>query len=327
MVTKFGSAGLNAEFFVRQGVSNLLAKFWISPDYTASVAPLWEIIDKIAGDLIALPEWEEGDATWTTADKTLTNARRVCHHIADDIYLSLVIENGNQYHYSTSYRWRGLVIILSSAWDAGAHQPDGTKYYTFAGFEGDSSTVYGDLAVLGIDYRLFICPSGFALVGVPSPNTLDIYQSSFIVVVERNTNKIYADGFTNFYIFVDGNYYQSRFNTYATVFPLFGVNYKWWRYSRAFTLQSQSGYETIYSAIVSQADDKVYFAKPILYNDGSNLSPIYQGEMFIMVDSTRGLVDDDEIALPAPSTKKYQVTIKQSPDSAVYMQYGIMKAE
>ncbi len=327
MVTYRGSAGLLSGFVIRQGISNLWARFWVSPDYEASVAPLWEIMDKIANDLIALPEWEEGDATWTTATKTDQNARRVVHHIADDIYLSLVMENGTQYNYSSSYRWRGLVIILSSAWDAVGHQPDGTKYYTFAGFEGDSSIVYGDLAVLGIDYRLFICSSGFALVGVPAPNSLDIRQSSFIVVVERNTDKIYVDGFTNFYMFVDGNNYDSRFNSYATTFALFGSTYKWWRYSRAFHLQSQNGYEGVFTAIASKADDEVYFAKPILHNDGSNLSPIYRGEMFIMVDNTRGLVDDDEIALPAPSTKKYQVTIKQSPDSTVYIEYGIMKAE
>ncbi|GAG25703.1 unnamed protein product, partial [marine sediment metagenome] len=165
MVTHSGSAELLSEFVIRQGTPNLWARFWVSPDYEASVAPLWEIMDKIANDLIALPEWEEGDATWTTATKTDQNARRVVHHIADDIYLSLVMENGLQYNASGSYRWRGLVIILSSAWDVGAHEPDGTKYYTFAGFESDNSTIYGDLAVLDLDYRLFISSSGFALVG------------------------------------------------------------------------------------------------------------------------------------------------------------------
>lgn len=322
-----GSVELYARFGVNQASSDLLARFWISPNYTAYVAPLWEIIDKIADDLIALPEWEEGDATWDTTTKTLTNARRVVHHVADDIYLSLVIENGNQYNGSTSYRWRGLVIILSSAWDAGSHQPGGTKYYTFAGFEGDSSTVYGNLAVLDIDHRLFICPSGFALVGVPAPHSSDNRQSNFIVVVERNTNKIYADGFTNFYVFVDGNVFQTYYNTYTTAYALFGVKYRWYRYSHAFALQSQNGYESPFTAIASKADNKVYFAKPILHNDGSNLSPIYRGEMFIFVDNTRGLVDDDEIALPGPSTKKYQVTIKQSPDSTGYRAWGIMKAE
>jgi len=323
-----GSAELYARFGVNQASSDLLARFWISPDYTASVAPLWVIIDKIADDLIALPEWEEGDATWDTTTKTNQNARRVVHHIADDIYLSLVMENGTQFHRGYNYAsWRGLVLILSSTWDAGNHQPDGTKYYTFAGFEGRTSYISANLATFEVDYRLFICPSGFALVGVPLPNSADNRQSNFIVVVERNANKIYADGFTNFYMFVDGNYFHSYHNSYATYYALFGVKYKWWKYSRAFALQSQSGYESPFTAIASNADNKVYFAKPILHNDGSSLSPIYRGEMFIFVDNTRGLVDDDEIALPGPSTKKYQVTIKQSPDSAAYRSHGIMKAE
>lgn len=294
--------------------------------YTASVKYTWEIIDQIADELIALPEWEEGDATWDTSDKTLQNARRVVHHIADDEYVSLIMENGIQYHSASSHSWRGLVIIFSSGWDAVGHKPDGTKYYTFAGFEGAGAYVTADLATLDVDYRLFTWEEGFALVGVPLPRT-DSKQSSFIAVVERNTVKLYADGFTNFYVFVDGSYFDSYFNSHTTNYKLFDVNYKWWKYSRPFTLQSQTGFESPYDAIVSKGDDKAYFTKPIMHNAADNLSPIYQGEMFMMVTNDRGLVDDDEIAEPGPSTKKYQVAIKQSPNFYSYMSYAIMKAE
>jgi len=294
--------------------------------YTASAKYLWEIIDQIADELIALPEWEEGDATWDTTTKTAENARRVVHHIADDVYLSLIMENGNQA--SSSYRWKGLILLFSSGWDAVGHTPDGTKYYTFAPFEGRTADFpEADLALLNVDYRLFTCASGFALVGVPPPNAYDTIQISFIAVVERNVNKLYADGFTNFYMFVDGNNIISTYNTAFTSYALFGSTYKWWRYSRPFTLQSQNGYESPYDAIGSRGDNKAYFTKPILHNDDNNLSPIYQGEMFIMTANDRALIDDDEIALPGPSTKKYQVTIKQSPNYIQYMKYGIIKAE
>ncbi len=289
--------------------------------YTASVKPLWEIIDQIADALIALPEWEEGDATWDTTTKTDQNARRVVHHIADDEYLSLIMGNGTL---TNVYKWKGLILIFSSGWDAVAHEPDGSKYYTFAGFESNGTNLATDLALLEVDYRLFTWVSGFALVGVPLSHA-DIRQSCFIAVVERNASKLYADGFTNFYIFTDGNVYYPQFNDNQSTTPLFGVNYKWWKYSRPFAFQSQTGFESPYDAIASRGDDKAYFTKPILHNAADHLSPIYQGEMFLMVDETRGLVDDDEIALAG--TKKYQIAIKQSPDSIIYLSYAIMKAE
>jgi len=288
--------------------------------YTASVKPLWEIIDQIADALIALAEWEEGDATWDTTTKTNQNARRVVRHVADGEYVSLIMGNGTL---TNGYKWKGLIIIFSSGWDAVAHEPDGSKYYTFAGFESHGSSLATDLALLEVDYRLFTWTGGFVLVGVPMPHS-DSHQSSFIAVVERNADKLYADGFTNFYIYTDGNYFYSNYNSTQSSTPLFGVYYKWWKYSRPFAFQSQSGYETPYNAIVSRGDDKAYFTKPILHNDAAHLSPIFQGEMFMFVDQTRGLVDDDEITI---NGKKYQVAIKQSPNSAAYRSWAIMKAE
>jgi len=293
--------------------------------YIASVKYLWEIIEDIADQLIATGDWTDADATWTTAVKTAENARRALVHTADGVYLSLIMENGAQSN--GGIYWKGLVIIFSSGWNAGAHTPDGTKYYTFVPFEVSTVTINADLTLFNLDYRLFTSVAGFALVVTPQPNATDNQQGSCIAVVERNVSKLYADAFTNFYIFVDGNFIRGELNTSSTVSALFGVNYKWWKYSRPFTLQSQTGWEGTYAALASRADGKAYFARPILHNDASNLSPIFQADMFITADNTRAINDDDEIALPGPSTEKYQITIKQSPDSAAYMQYGIKKAE
>jgi len=305
---------------------------------------LWEIIDDIADDLIGDAAWEEGDATWDTSVKTDYEAKRVCHHIADDIYLSLIMENraaqreagGSPYNYA-----RGLVIMFSSGWDGVNHEPSGTIYSTWLPFETfyGAATV-GDLATLDLSYRLYTCAKGFALVGTPPPISADNRQSSFIIIVERNTDKLYADGFTNFYIFADGNYFQTDFNTYNTYLGYFTVNtkIKWWKVTRPFAFQSQTGWENPYryGAFLSKGDSKVYFTKPIIHNDEDNMHPIYQAEFFIglnirtISEQTRekpGLMDDDEIAEPGPSTKKYQVTMKQSPDSANNMQYAIIKAE
>lgn len=299
-------------------------------------ADLWELIDQIADDLIALPEWEEGDATWDTSVKTDRSARRVCRHIADDVYLSLIMENGVQYNrYSTTYyHWKGLVIIMSTAWNAGTHEPDGTKHYTYAGFEsrgtGSTSYVNADLADFALSYHLFTGAGGFALVGIPPPNATDIYQSNFIAIVERSTDKLYADGYSNFYVFVDGNYFPAYLHNYVTFVAYFGVTPIWNRYSRCFHLQAHAepAYERAYEAFKSIADSKAYFTKPVLHNEDDGRYPIYYPEFWIAVDSTKvNLADDDEIAMPAPSTKSYQVMVKQSPDSIVYIMYAIIKTE
>jgi len=290
---------------------------------------LWEIIDQIADDLIALPEWEEGDATWDTTTKTGENARRVVHHIADDIYLALIQCNTFRRAGSQALYAKGLIVVISDAWDGGTHEPSGNIKIVFVPFEADNSTVYADLADFEIDHQLFTGSGGFALVGVPPPHSSDIYQCSFIVVVERNTNKIYADGYTNFHMFVDGNNFNSLWNTQNSGAALFGVNVRWYRYTHAFNLQSYAdAYQKGYYAFKSTGDNKAYFMKPVLHNDTNERSPWLQPEFWIAVSSSKtNLADDDVLAMPAPSTKSYQVTLKQSPDYTAYIRYAIIKTE
>jgi len=297
-----------------------------------AVENLWEIIDQIADDLIALPEWEEGDATWDTTTKTSENARRVVHHIADDIYLGLIQSNFVRRAGAQSLYGKGLIVTISDAWAANA--PSGNIQVVYVPFEADSSSaIDADLANFQIVYKLFTGAGGFALVGVPPANALDVYQSNFLVVVERNTAKIYADGYTNFHIFTDGNYIgygSDLFNTNNCGADLFGVNVRWYRYTHPFILQAHAepAYEKAYKAFKSIGDGKAYFMKPVLHNDIFGVTPWLQPEFWIAIDSTKAnLADDDELALPGPSTKTYQVTRKQSPDSALYLWYAIIKSE
>jgi len=298
---------------------------------------LWEIIDIIANDLIGDAAWEEGDATWDTTTKTVENARRVCHHIADDIWLSLIQSNFVRRAGTQAYYAKGLIIIISDAWNAGTHEPDGNKQLIYVPFEADNTvTIDADLADFQIVYKLFTSADGFALVGIPPINAADVYQSNFIVIVERISTKLYADGYSNFYIFVNGNNLRYQFNTYACGAALFGETVKMWRYSRPFHIQE---YETtyynamvheermrIYSAYKSLGDSKAYYMKPILHNELGCMYPWALAEFWIPIDNVKGnLADDDEIALPAPQTKTYQVTLKQSPDSAAYIYYAIIK--
>jgi len=288
---------------------------------------LWEIIDIIADDLIADAAWEEGDATWDTTTKTNENARRVVHHIADDIYLALIQSNAERK--ANTYYGKGLIIVISDAW--AANEPSGNIQLTYIPFEARSAAgIDADLADFQIVYKLFTGSGGFALVGVPPINATDNLQSNFIAVVERNTAKLYADGYTNFYVFVDGNYINAQFNDYDCGAALFGVAVRWRRYTRALHLQAheEPAYEAAYKAFKSLADGKAYFMKPVLHNEINGTFPWLQPEFWIAIDDTKAnLADDDEIAMPAPDTKKYQVTLKQSPDSAVYIWYAIIKAE
>jgi hypothetical protein len=296
---------------------------------------LWEIIDDIANDLIATAAWQEGDATWTTAVKTAENARRVVQHIADGMYLSLIQSNTQRQAGAQAYYAKGLIVVFSDGWNAGAHTPSGNIHIVYVPFEGKSATgVNADLAAFAIPYSLFTGSGGFALVGVPPINATDNYQSNFIVVVERNTAKLYADGYTNFYILADGNYINVAFNDYDCGAALFGVAVRWWRYTHPFHIQSHGtsavpiGYDRAYNAFKSIGDGKAYFMKPVLHNEITHVYPWLQPEFWIAIDSTKvNLADGDEIAMPAPATKKYMVTLKQSPDSATYIYYAIIETE
>lgn len=299
--------------------------------YTASVNKLYEIIDKIADELIALPEWEEGDATWDTTVKTNYDAKRVVHHIADDIYLALVMENRKYQKSDTTY-WTGLVIIISSAWDAGNHEPSGSVYGTIVGFEQDTANaIEADLALLEIYFRLFTYSEGFTLEGVPSIHTADNSQSNFRAIVERNTNKFYADTFTNFYIFVDGNLFQSDLYNYDCSYSYFTAarKFRYYKITRPFVFQHiSSGIEYPLLARIMLSDSKVYYVKPIIHNDVDLKHPIFQAESYMdMTFDNYGFLDEDEIVEPGPSTKKFQVLLKQSPNSATYDYHIIMKAE
>ena len=292
---------------------------------------LWEIIDIIADDLIADAAWEEGDATWDTSVKTGESARRVCHHIADDIWLSLIQGNVERQASPNAERAKGLIIVISDAWNAGTHVPEGNLQVAYVPFEGKSTTpVNADLADFQIVYKLFTGAGGFALVGVPPANATDNYQSNFIVIVERNASKLYADGYTNFYIFTDGNYIHARFHDNACGAALFGETVKWQRYTRPFLLQAHAepAWERTYEAYKSVTNGKAYFTKPLLHNDTVGRTPWLQPLFWLAIDSAKAnLADDDEIAMPAPDTQTYQVTVKDGPDSAVYIWYAIIKTE
>lgn len=255
----------------------------------------------------------------------------MCHHIADDIYLSLIQCNTQRQASPYAECAKGLIIVISDAWDGVNHEPDGTIQIVFVPFEGKSTTpVNADLADFQIVHKLFTGAGGFALVGIPPANATDNYQSNFIVVVERNASKLYADGYTNFYILVDGNYIFSRFHDYDCGADLYGENVRWQRYTRPFHLQAHAepAWQKPYKAYKSVTNGKAYFMKPILHNDTVGRTPWLQPLFWIPISSSKAnLADDDEISMPAPDTQTYQVTIKDSPDSAVYIWYAIIKTE
>ncbi len=178
--------------------------------YASGAKKMWEIIDDIAAGLIASlgGYWTDADVTWTTTDKTQNNARRALKYLngSEEFYVALEqinITSGIYYYQASPYLYgKGLRITLSLTWDGVLHQPPASNQSMLVPFERGSSGVgvSADMATLLVTYYLWYDASGFVLIGKPEPHA-DANQQSFIAMVERNANKNYSDGYTNFFGF------------------------------------------------------------------------------------------------------------------------------
>ncbi len=316
--------------------------------FTAGAKILADIIDEIANGLITSPGgyWTDNDTTWNTTLKTANNARRSLKYTngTEEIYLSLEAVNtnatvyyGSNYFSGNKYLYgKGLRIVFSASWDPIGHIYPSTNQSTLIPFEGLVSTaaVYADLATLQVTYYLWIESNGFVIMAKPEPHPSDNNQQSFIAVVERNPNKEYSDGYSNFYCMTVGNIWQSVYDgNWATsidrnrcILRPFAyqhpshVSYGGW--------ESVNGYGLSYwlspthFAYKSQGNGKVYYVKPIIHNHAGQLMPIMQSELFFPFSEAVGLVDGDVIAIEGATTK-YLCKSLDSPDSTGRLNFAI----
>jgi len=274
---------------------------------------LYEIIEEIADHLIDnYADWSDGDTTWTTEDPSGDNAKRCLYH-SDGLYITLEQINTSRKVHTSGYYAKGLRTYVSDDWDSENHKPAGNQMYSFIQTEGCSGSVQADLATLLFSYYSWVAANGFVLLATPSAHSSDDRQGAFILVWERNTNKLYSDSYTNFYCYNRCAYlnysYYSGWRTHNVIRP--------------FAFQANgytSGYERTYYPSRNYGNDKVYYAFPYIHNAQDNSRHIYVPELFLEWASGRGLIDGDVLLV---DSKKYLLKRISSPDTTTDLYYGI----
>lgn len=274
------------------------------------------------------------DAALNTAHATGNSVKGLTF----EIYMAMEIINqssGLGFHY---YNWKygkGIRYVFSASWDALTHTYPTSNQSTFAAFENCDNCGNGvDLATMVVTYYLWLEDNGngFALMGKPEP-TGNSLQESFITVVERNPNKEYADGYTNFYLYTVTNIYpelyegsdvtsiirqRSFLRPFAFQWPDYGSD----------TTTHPNGYgisfiaTPTYYAYKSNGDNKVYFVKPLIHNAMGSINPIFQSSLFFMWSEGVGLIDGDIVSMEGQTTK-YLCKSLDSPDSTSRINYAI----
>ena len=310
----------------------------------AKVLP--DLIDEIADGLIGTPGgyWSDADTTWDTTDRTGDNARRALKYEngTEKIYIALKSINTDNiivyYRYNHATDWdgrvaKGLQIIFSASWDSVNHEPAGSNMKGFVEFEAQryawnkSLQTQADLASLLITYYLWYDDSGFVITGKPEPHGNDDRQGSFLICIERNPNKEYQDGFTNFVCLNTTNYMNHTHNSNypnRNVIRPFAFDWDsgrvdgWTTEWNGLRQPSLSGYY----AFKSVGNGKVYYVKPIAYNSTDNKIPIFQLENCFLWTESVGLVDGDVVAVEGATTK-YLCKALDSPDTLNRLPFAI----
>ncbi|HYN44890.1 MAG TPA: hypothetical protein VER35_02725 [Candidatus Limnocylindrales bacterium] len=302
--------------------------------YTTGAKILPAIIDDIAAALIATSGgyWTDADTAWTTATKTGNLARRALKYTngGEVVYLALECINTMVNTFLQSSVWtysKGLKITFSASWDSVGHMYGASNYYTFIAFEAYwYSNNYADMATLQVIFYLWVDATGFAIMAKPEPSSNN-YQGSWLAVVERNPNKEYSDGFSNFYGYFQCN---AENNNYTAGWEMRQVLRPFTFFSQDYNQQSWSGIDMQgivfplcpYLAYKSTGNGKVYYVKPIICNSRDERTPIFQSEIFFAFDENVGLVDGDVIAIEGETTK-YLCKALDSPDSTTRLTFAI----
>lgn len=292
--------------------------------YTTGAKILADIIDEITNGLIATPGgyWTDADVTWTTAIKIQLNARRALKYLngTEEIYLTLEAVN-TTYNCQPSWYAKGLRVGFSAGWDYTNKVPTSTTYTSTIPFEGRPHTqglVVADLATLQNTYYLWIDASGFVITSKPEPNSADVGQGSWVLVVERNPNKEYSDGFSNFYALSACQYLTSGQNDPNFYFRVFMRPFAFlrggWEDGTPLDPAGIAYPGSPYRAFKSIGNGKVYYIKPIINNSPDERTPIFQSDIFFRYDEEQGLIDGDVIAIEGQTTK-YLCKALDSPDA------------
>ncbi len=309
--------------------------------YTSGAKTTYDLLEEIVAGLIAAGGWSDADNTWTTSNRTMANlGRRVLKYQngGEVIYWAFEIinqTNGQNYYYGSPwYYGKGFRITASQTWDSVNHTYPVSNQQTFIPFQGHSSTLGADLATVQLTYYLWVESNGFTVMFKPEP-TGENQQQSVFLVLERNPNKEYTDGQSNFYLMHMNNIWGVLYDANNL-----GVTSVWLSRAilRPFAYQFPSeNWRNSYSAngngisfvanptyyaFKSNGNGKVYYVKPIINNQANQLAPIFQAELWFPWSESVGLVDGDVVAIES-STTKFLCKALDSPDSTSRLCYAI----
>lgn len=318
--------------------------------FTVGVKILPDLIDEIADSLIAsidtidgLNHWSDADTTWNTSDKREIKAKRALKYENGSEIIYLALESRNTWYNSYDNNIaKGLRITFSQSWDIVNHTYGITVQQTsipFEDYSGAQPTV--DLATMLITYYLWVESNGFVTTFKAEP-TGSNSQNSVFIALERNPNKEYLDGYSNFYCFNVMNIWTSFTRTGWTYGDLHRsflrpFAYEW---PNVQTTSAHPFYHCMASGtldrgynFISPADGKFYYRKPIISNNKIEpgqanvaLSPIFSAELWFPWSEMTGLVDGDIIQIEG-TQKKFLCKSLDSADSTARVTYAMKYSE
>lgn len=322
--------------------------------FALGVKTIPDIIDDIANGLIAsidptdgLHHWTDADIMWNTSDRREIRAKRALKYENGPEIIYLALESKNtwyvSYDPSSPYYSKGLRITFSATWDSTNHSYGSTVQQTSIPFETYYYTITvaptSDLAAELIYYYTWIESNGFVIMAKPEPTQAND-QNSFFVAVERNPNKEYVDGYSNFYCYNSMNLWPTfifftRPVPYADTHRSFlrPFAYEW---PQTVATSATPFYYCLASGtlerdynFVSPADQKFYYRKPIISNNKIEsgqanvaLSPIFTAELWFPWSEMRGIVDGDIIQIEG-TQKQFLCKSLDSPDGTARITYAM----
>jgi hypothetical protein len=246
-----------------------------------------------------------------------------------------------------TYYCKGLRITFATTWDPVAHTYGPTYQQSFMGYEMRNAAITTDMSTLMNTYWMWYEGNGFAIMLTPDNNALDNYQQSLFLVVERNTNKEYADGFSNFYCYNTMNIANYHETAYAQGQRVENIMRPFVFYTPedAYNSNNYNGNPVLAAmqsgiclvpvqlttanppaalayAFRSSGNSKVYFIRPIIQNVRATTLPIFQADFFFVWTAGMGLTDGDIVAISG-GTESYLCKSVQSPDNTTPLLFAI----
>jgi hypothetical protein len=276
-----------------------------------------------------------GQLTVTMGINTARSISDPVKELAFETFLALEVINSQirvQPSYNNPLGWgyldsKGLIVTFASQWNWNEHYYMAGAQSSFINFNGHTNGMNADMAVMKITYWYWYEALGFCMIGTPDA-TGDSYQQAFFCCVERNPDKEFSDGLSNWYCYnvmngqnVHNTDVATNYRVHNLMRPFaFMTPEDTWRssnYNSTVLAGMNAGitfpYRGANLAFRSTGNNKVYFHKPQIQSNRGFQQPIFQSELFWAWNEGAGLVDGD-VVMPTGGTRSYLLKAVSSPD-------------